>query len=105
MVEDEFAFELVEFDALAVEFGADIGLPVFGDRGEFFGDVDFLHGSPRATFSEFRFSWPVAGAEVMLLRTLSEKPFTTKGTKVHEGNPVAISLSFYDGRGGPFDCA
>jgi hypothetical protein len=44
VVEDEFALDLVELDVLAVEFGGDVGLPVFGDFGEFFGDVDLEHG-------------------------------------------------------------
>jgi hypothetical protein len=44
MVEDEFAFELIELQVLAVELGCDVGLPVFGNLGEFFGDVDFVHG-------------------------------------------------------------
>src|SRR5579871_2873160 len=43
VVEDEFAFELVQFDGLPVEFGGDIGLPVFADFGEFFRDVDLGH--------------------------------------------------------------
>ena len=43
MVEDELAFDLVELDVLTVEFGGDVGLPVFRDLGEFFGDVDFGH--------------------------------------------------------------
>src|SRR5579862_45989 len=44
VVEDEFAFEFIELDVLAVEFGGDVGLPVFGNLVEFFGDVDFVHG-------------------------------------------------------------
>jgi hypothetical protein len=28
---------------LSVELGADVGLPVFGDLGKFFGDVHFGH--------------------------------------------------------------
>ena len=43
MMEDEFALDLVEFDVLAVEFGRDVGLPVFRDLGEFFGDIDLGH--------------------------------------------------------------
>ena len=43
VMEDKFSFELVEFDLLAVEFGGNVGLPVFGDFGEFLGDVDFGH--------------------------------------------------------------
>jgi hypothetical protein len=43
VVEDELAFDLVEFNGLAVELGGDVGLPVFGDPGELFGEVDFGH--------------------------------------------------------------
>jgi len=43
MVEDEFALQLVELDVLAVKFGGDVGLPVFGDPGELFSDVDLVH--------------------------------------------------------------
>ena len=35
MVPDKFAFEVGEFDGLAVEFGSDVGLPVFGDLANF----------------------------------------------------------------------
>jgi hypothetical protein len=28
---------------LAVEFGGDVRLPVFGDLGELFGEIDFMH--------------------------------------------------------------
>jgi len=41
VMEDEFAFELIELDRLPVQLGSDVGLPVFGDPGEFFGDIDF----------------------------------------------------------------
>jgi hypothetical protein len=44
VVEDELTFDFVELDGLTVEFGCDVGLPVFGNLGEFFGDVDFGHG-------------------------------------------------------------
>ena len=43
VMEDELAFQLVELYVLAVEFRGDVGLPIFGDGGEFFGDVDFMH--------------------------------------------------------------
>jgi hypothetical protein len=43
VVEDELAFYLVELDALAVELGGNVGLPVFRNFGELFGDVDFVH--------------------------------------------------------------
>jgi hypothetical protein len=52
MMEDEFAFNLVELHHLAVELGADVGLPVFGDFGEFFGDIDFAHGRGMARAQE-----------------------------------------------------
>jgi hypothetical protein len=44
VMEDELTLNLIEFDALAVQFGGDIGLPVFGNLGELFGNVHFLHG-------------------------------------------------------------
>jgi hypothetical protein len=44
MVEYELTFELVKLHILAIEFGGDVGLPVFGDLGKFLGDVDFGHG-------------------------------------------------------------
>src|ERR1700686_5680673 len=44
MMENELAFQLIELHVLAVEFGGDVGLPVFGDLGEFLGDVYFRHG-------------------------------------------------------------
>jgi hypothetical protein len=43
VVEDKLAFDFVELDALAVEFGGDVGLPEFRDLGELFGNVDFGH--------------------------------------------------------------
>src|SRR5271166_3184340 len=43
MMKDEFAFELVELDILAIELGGDVGLPKFGDPGKFFGNVNFRH--------------------------------------------------------------
>ncbi len=46
MVKDELALELVELYVLSVELGADVGLPVFGDLREFFGDVHFGHWGP-----------------------------------------------------------
>ena len=49
VMKDEYAFELVEFHILAVEFCSDVGLPVFGDFGEFFGDVYFWHGILEST--------------------------------------------------------
>src|ERR1700690_3319569 len=44
MVKYELAFEFVEFYILAVEFGADVRLPVFGDLGKLFRDVHFCDG-------------------------------------------------------------
>jgi hypothetical protein len=44
VVEDELAFELVKLHGLAIEFGGYVGLPVFGDLGEFLGEIDFGHG-------------------------------------------------------------
>jgi hypothetical protein len=52
VVEDELALDLVELDMLAVEFGGDVGLPVFGYLGELFGEVDFGHISPIAGAEE-----------------------------------------------------
>ena len=43
MMEDELAFELVELQVLAVEFGGDVRLPIFVDLREFLNDVDFVH--------------------------------------------------------------
>jgi hypothetical protein len=43
MVKDELAHELVELNALAIEFGGDVGFPVLGDLGKFLGDIDFRH--------------------------------------------------------------
>jgi hypothetical protein len=45
MVEDELSLDFVEFHVLAVEFGGDVGLPVLGDLGKLFGEVDLRHGS------------------------------------------------------------
>jgi len=45
VVEDELSLDFVEFHALTVEFGSDVGLPVFGDLGELFGKVDLGHVS------------------------------------------------------------
>jgi hypothetical protein len=46
VVEDKFSFKLIELDVLSIEFGGNVGFPVFRDFGEFFGDVDFVHGLP-----------------------------------------------------------
>jgi hypothetical protein len=43
MVIYESAFELIKLHILAIEFGGDVGLPVFGDLGKLLGDVDFGH--------------------------------------------------------------
>jgi hypothetical protein len=42
VMEDELALELIELYALAVQLGGDVGLPVFGNFGEFVGDVDLM---------------------------------------------------------------
>jgi hypothetical protein len=83
MVKDEFAFEFVELDVLAVEFGGDVGLPVFGDLGEFFGEVDLVHRRSliRGACLGCRF-----GREGRKKRKAS----TTKGTKVHEGKQESV---------------
>jgi hypothetical protein len=39
----EFTFELVELHILPVKLGGDVRLPVFGNPGEFLGDIDFIH--------------------------------------------------------------
>jgi hypothetical protein len=36
-------FELVELYMLAIEFGRDVGLPVFGDLRKLVGDIDLGH--------------------------------------------------------------
>jgi hypothetical protein len=41
MVKYELAFELVQLHILAIKFGRDVGLPVFGDLGKLLNDVDF----------------------------------------------------------------
>jgi hypothetical protein len=46
MVEDELAFRFDEFYVLPIEFCGDVGLKVFVDLGEFFGDVDPVHEIP-----------------------------------------------------------
>jgi hypothetical protein len=50
MVEDEFAFKLIELDLLSVEFGHDVGLPVFAYLSELLGDVGLLHKIPLANY-------------------------------------------------------
>ena len=40
MMKDKLPLQLVKLHRLAVEFGSDVGLPVFRDLGEFFGDID-----------------------------------------------------------------
>jgi hypothetical protein len=40
MMKDKLALQLVKLHGLAVQFGSDVGLPVFRDLGEFFGDID-----------------------------------------------------------------
>src|SRR5260370_42462656 len=47
MMEHELRFEFIELHILAVEFGGDVGLPVFGNRREFLGDVHLGHGKRR----------------------------------------------------------
>ena len=44
MVPGEFAFELGEFDMLAVEFPDDSGAPVFGELLEFVDEVHLVVG-------------------------------------------------------------
>ena len=45
VVEDELAFDLVELHVLAVEFGGDVGLPVFGDLENFSAMLTLCIGS------------------------------------------------------------
>jgi hypothetical protein len=40
---DEFAFQLVEFHQLAIEFARDVGFPVFVNLGEFGDQIDLFH--------------------------------------------------------------
>jgi hypothetical protein len=44
VMEDEPALEFVELNVLAVEFGGDVGFPVFGNLGELLRDVYLVHG-------------------------------------------------------------
>jgi hypothetical protein len=48
MMKYEFTLELVELHMLSVELGGNVGLPVFGNPGEFFGDIDFRHHHSKA---------------------------------------------------------
>jgi hypothetical protein len=48
MMKYEFTLEFVELDQLPVELGGDVGLPIFGDLGELFGDIDFRHRHPKS---------------------------------------------------------
>jgi antitoxin VapB len=43
MMKHELALQFVELHVLAIQFGGDVGLPVFGNLGEFIGDIDFVH--------------------------------------------------------------
>jgi hypothetical protein len=43
MMKNELAFEFVEFDVLPIQFGRDIGLPIFMDLPKFLCNVHFLH--------------------------------------------------------------
>src|ERR1051326_26577 len=72
MVEDEFSFELVELDLLAVEFGGNVGLPVFGDLGEFVGEIDFGHSFPPRSLKALDSAQLAAGAEVVSNRRCPE---------------------------------
>src|ERR1039458_3416231 len=47
MVKHKLTFEFIQLDILAIEFGGNVGLPVFGDFGKLFGDVDLGHVEPR----------------------------------------------------------
>jgi hypothetical protein len=49
MMKHKLAFDFVELQILAVEFGADIRLPVFGYVGELLGNVHFMHGILRSS--------------------------------------------------------
>jgi hypothetical protein len=44
MMKNKLTLDLVEFDLLAIQFCGDVWFPEFGDLGEFFGDIDFVHG-------------------------------------------------------------
>src|SRR5579864_1330840 len=62
MVEDEFAYKLDQLDVLAVEFGGDVRLPVFGNPGELFGEVGFGHVDLTNTLRS-RTDWMVQGCK------------------------------------------
>jgi hypothetical protein len=46
VMEDELPLQFVEFYVLAVEFGGDVGFPVFRNAGKFLGNVYLFHGAP-----------------------------------------------------------
>jgi len=49
MMPDEWTIEFYQLNHLSVEFGRNVRLVGFGNLHEFFGDVDFLHNSPRVS--------------------------------------------------------
>ena len=69
VVPGEFAFELGEFDMLAVEFTDDSGAPVFGELLEFVDEVHLVgggvgHGRPFDDEAHRRWHKPVTGCTV-----------------------------------------
>src|SRR5262245_39958449 len=44
VVPDEGSLKLDELHLLAIQLSHDFGPPVFGDQGEFFGEIDLVHG-------------------------------------------------------------
>jgi len=52
MVENELTFDLIKLHMLSVEFGGNVGLPVFRDLRELVCDIDFVHASPIESVEE-----------------------------------------------------
>jgi hypothetical protein len=44
VMEDELPLQFIKLHMLAVELGSDVGLPVFRNLSELFGDIDLIHG-------------------------------------------------------------
>jgi hypothetical protein len=61
MMKDKFAFQLVQFHVLTVEFGSDVGFPVFVNLVKLLSEVDFVHDG----FFDYRRPLPVAKLRVI----------------------------------------
>jgi hypothetical protein len=60
-MEYELTLELDQLYLLAVEFGGDVRLVVFGKDGELVGDVYFIHGVISVRVCIFRFAQACVG--------------------------------------------